>query len=189
MIRLPPRSTRTDTLFPYTTLFRSGQAFGLLAQRGHAGTVEQFQRAAQWRQAEDWRVAQLPAVGARRGHEVGTHAEARGLFVAPPAGEARAVGACVAFVDEAAGDRAGSGIHVLVVAPHGEVRAVVVQLQGQVAGGMGEVEADHCAGRMAQACDLAQVEGLAAAVLHARSEERRVGKEGVRRVRYRWSPA
>src|SRR3546814_8601652 len=24
MIRLPPRTTRTDTLFPYTTLFRSG---------------------------------------------------------------------------------------------------------------------------------------------------------------------
>src|SRR3546814_14610351 len=26
MIRRPPRSTRTDTLFPYTTLFRSGYA-------------------------------------------------------------------------------------------------------------------------------------------------------------------
>src|SRR3546814_11632211 len=26
MIRLPPRSTRTDTLFPYTTLFRSAVA-------------------------------------------------------------------------------------------------------------------------------------------------------------------
>src|SRR3546814_5681747 len=26
MIRRPPRSTRTDTLFPYTTLFRSRQA-------------------------------------------------------------------------------------------------------------------------------------------------------------------
>src|SRR3546814_3730322 len=25
MIRRPPRSTRTDTLFPYTTLFRSGE--------------------------------------------------------------------------------------------------------------------------------------------------------------------
>src|SRR3546814_6892084 len=25
MIRLPPRSTRTDTLFPYTTLFRSSK--------------------------------------------------------------------------------------------------------------------------------------------------------------------
>src|SRR3546814_16202463 len=31
MIRRPPRSTRTDTLFPYTTLFRSefGQPHGL----------------------------------------------------------------------------------------------------------------------------------------------------------------
>src|SRR3546814_9907759 len=26
MLRRPPRSTRTDTLFPYTTLFRSAQA-------------------------------------------------------------------------------------------------------------------------------------------------------------------
>src|SRR3546814_12864440 len=34
MIRRPPRSTRTDTLFPYTTLFRSGNdldAFALAA--------------------------------------------------------------------------------------------------------------------------------------------------------------
>src|SRR3546814_3413757 len=31
MIRRPPRSTRTDTLFPYTTLFRSLQADGLRA--------------------------------------------------------------------------------------------------------------------------------------------------------------
>src|SRR3546814_5249163 len=28
MIRRPPRSTRTDTLFPYTTLFRSHAPFG-----------------------------------------------------------------------------------------------------------------------------------------------------------------
>src|SRR3546814_9602173 len=27
MIRLPPRSTRTDTLVPYTTLFRGGSPF------------------------------------------------------------------------------------------------------------------------------------------------------------------
>src|SRR3546814_19764870 len=37
MIRLPPRSTRTDTLFPYTTLFRSlaedlGEAAGVLGE-------------------------------------------------------------------------------------------------------------------------------------------------------------
>src|SRR3546814_17866793 len=30
MIRRPPRSTRTDTLFPYTTLFRSDRAHILL---------------------------------------------------------------------------------------------------------------------------------------------------------------
>src|SRR3546814_1551254 len=34
MIRRPPRSTRTDTLFPYTTLFRS--AVGHLDLRGPA---------------------------------------------------------------------------------------------------------------------------------------------------------
>src|SRR3546814_1075035 len=33
MIRRPPRSTRTDTLFPYTTLFRSGDV-GLLQRAG-----------------------------------------------------------------------------------------------------------------------------------------------------------
>src|SRR3546814_12219629 len=31
MIRRPPRSTRTDTLFPYTTLFRSQQVVGMAA--------------------------------------------------------------------------------------------------------------------------------------------------------------
>src|SRR3546814_19741071 len=35
MIRLPPRSTRTDTLFPYTTLFRSF---------GHAAIVDPWGR-------------------------------------------------------------------------------------------------------------------------------------------------
>src|SRR3546814_10297964 len=35
MIRRPPRSTRTDTLFPYTTLFRSHERL-FLAQDGHA---------------------------------------------------------------------------------------------------------------------------------------------------------
>src|SRR3546814_12217591 len=36
MIRRPPRSTRTDTLFPYTTLFRSTHA----ASRSGGGTRE-----------------------------------------------------------------------------------------------------------------------------------------------------
>src|SRR3546814_13938042 len=38
MIRLPPRSTRTDTLFPYTTLFRS------LEQSAFCADVENGQK-------------------------------------------------------------------------------------------------------------------------------------------------
>src|SRR3546814_19179791 len=34
MIRRPPRSTRTDTLFPYTTLFRSREGIGLVLVLG-----------------------------------------------------------------------------------------------------------------------------------------------------------
>src|SRR3546814_20318734 len=33
MIRRPTRSTRTDTLFPYTTLFRSVQRLGVTTQK------------------------------------------------------------------------------------------------------------------------------------------------------------
>src|SRR3546814_7815832 len=44
MIRRPPRSTRTDTLFPYTTLFRSayGQsaALGCGARAARSASVE-----------------------------------------------------------------------------------------------------------------------------------------------------
>src|SRR3546814_10935614 len=35
MIRRPPRSTRTDTLFPYTTLFRSTETTGIDPGSGH----------------------------------------------------------------------------------------------------------------------------------------------------------
>src|SRR3546814_18979632 len=46
MIRRPPRSTRTDTLFPYTTLFRSIRLQGRLYRRAGAemrvrGRIEQ----------------------------------------------------------------------------------------------------------------------------------------------------
>src|SRR3546814_9839957 len=42
MVRLPPRSTRTDTLFPYTTLFRSKPA----ARFGPAGARHSHRAAA-----------------------------------------------------------------------------------------------------------------------------------------------
>src|SRR3546814_19775718 len=42
MIRRPPRSTRTDTLLPYTTLFRSLQPLDLLHARGDVAVVLAF---------------------------------------------------------------------------------------------------------------------------------------------------
>src|SRR3546814_10225212 len=44
MIRLPPRSTRTDTLFPYTTLFRS-KANNFFTPTVRAGVVDGSDRA------------------------------------------------------------------------------------------------------------------------------------------------
>src|SRR3546814_12879846 len=39
MIRRPPRYTRTDTLFPYTTLFRSDHAGAVAARPGPCAPV------------------------------------------------------------------------------------------------------------------------------------------------------
>src|SRR3546814_1446225 len=41
MIRRPPRSTRADTLFPYTTLFRYGRPQDLGPRQRYATAVEQ----------------------------------------------------------------------------------------------------------------------------------------------------
>src|SRR3546814_11510039 len=47
MIRRPPRSTRTDTLFPYTTLFRSRiRAAGISGLHHDTGLVPGFQAGA-----------------------------------------------------------------------------------------------------------------------------------------------
>src|SRR3546814_5982012 len=46
MIRRPPRSTRTDTLFPYTTLFRSMQVPGISRLVRGAVALSSWRRAA-----------------------------------------------------------------------------------------------------------------------------------------------
>src|SRR3546814_16168919 len=90
MIRRPPRSTRTDTLFPYTTLFRSrstlhdwqkrGEVIALLSgARKHAFPLEQFvdgrpvqgisdvlEIAGNPRRAWLWLVQQSPLLGEQR---------------------------------------------------------------------------------------------------------------------------
>src|SRR3546814_4662582 len=72
MIRRPPRSTRTDTLFPYTTLFRSADA--------NAGRFRRIDRPWRWhadRQCDDraklwwrhYRNGRADEAGSRRSEE------------------------------------------------------------------------------------------------------------------------
>src|SRR3546814_17343999 len=65
MIRRPPRSTRTDTLFPYTTLFRSiilsvpSREEGFAASRCSLGKTGHFAQGHRWRLFQQQRIARL----------------------------------------------------------------------------------------------------------------------------------
>src|SRR3546814_14094162 len=79
MIRRPPRSTRTDTLFPYTTLFRSVPVEGDVLRRDAGGAT----RAADGRAAggagdrgQRVRRGLFAALRARRFLRPGVHAAA-----------------------------------------------------------------------------------------------------------------
>src|SRR3546814_8158939 len=75
MIRRPPRSTRTDTLFPYTTLFRShaGLVVLHLADRRQLAVADQAEGVAHRARAEQRQLdvaRSLPAPHAQRLAEV-----------------------------------------------------------------------------------------------------------------------
>src|SRR3546814_15694092 len=83
MIRRPPRSTRTDTLFPYTTLFRSlcsieiplvGLGFGNLAPAAHLRQIPdriRIKGIASIIPEEDVEIRRWPRVAGREGEEIG----------------------------------------------------------------------------------------------------------------------
>src|SRR3546814_5508229 len=82
MIQRPPRSTRTDTLFPYTTLFRSWVAFhpGFVTQRSAEDAAHgqpHHEHDIEHRRAEDGQgqpraeVPQRPTQAQQRGAEQG----------------------------------------------------------------------------------------------------------------------
>src|SRR3546814_14288812 len=136
MTRRPPRSTRTDTLFPYTTLFRSPQlacrATGLTGPTAarfstHHGLIDR--------------------VGMRCGHRADIVAQFSKLFF---------------YLDDP-----GLGIHIGAA---DDVRDLRRQLLDQRAPAIAHLKAPRHT------------------VKPRRSEDRRVGKEGVRKWRYRGWP-
>src|SRR3546814_3935505 len=76
MVRRPPRSTRTDTLFPYTTLFRSERLLG------YELSPEQRELIGGWREWLDERVAaELPALEQSVADQAGFSRQVRELLV------------------------------------------------------------------------------------------------------------
>src|SRR3546814_2555413 len=105
MIRRPPRSTRTDTLFPYTTLFRSAgfdrqrSAFAIELELAVLHHALQAHRAIGHRaQRGDGRTADVE-------HGVVADARKRGTVPVPPD-----VGAAAAVVDHHHLARAAAGL-------------------------------------------------------------------------------
>src|SRR3546814_3618095 len=82
MIRRPPRSTRTDTLFPYTTLFRSGPLVGarsravLLPARRSRRDDPRSRRKRDARDGRQFRSCPGDRPGARRNRGAGPAADA-----------------------------------------------------------------------------------------------------------------
>src|SRR3546814_11090665 len=105
MIRRPPRSTRTDTLFPYTTLFRSIVRRAGTAVSGSCFRPETTMTPVQNRMQFD-RVWSLFDDAIARGARVAVGGErhrGEGLFIPPTLVEG--VGAGVQLVDEEPLDR------------------------------------------------------------------------------------
>src|SRR3546814_13506879 len=89
MIRRPPRSTRTDTLFPYTTLFRSQHRHFLTIARAAADVAGDgaLRRARQAPDegpvgAVDVARSEVGGEAAVRGVGLGRHPDPRGALIA-----------------------------------------------------------------------------------------------------------
>src|SRR3546814_14012818 len=105
MVRRPPRSTRTDTLFPYTTLFRSRPA--VFADRPGMGAGQAVSQARpevlgagaaehrRLRLKRPRRVAEVAACRLDVEHQVVAHARQRGAAAAPRSDERRGGTECV----------------------------------------------------------------------------------------------
>src|SRR3546814_5905605 len=86
MIRRPPRSTRTDTLFPYTTLFRSSiDAVVLWSVAGRRPAVLRVSAMAAAVANQLWRVDQSGAPGTGRSATADGRWQAGGRRGAAPA--------------------------------------------------------------------------------------------------------
>src|SRR3546814_4180434 len=169
MIRRPPRSTRTDTLFPYTTLFRSQSpvqpspalSLDVLAQRRldlTLATRTEFERDAILRPAPE-PLAHIVAADNQVAAIIGAaaHQHINMRVVGVPVIDSHPIERCAEIALGVGHQLSGEGPQVL-----------------------------HLAGILGRDDEAKMVPVILAA--RGRSEERRVGKECVSTCRSRWSP-
>src|SRR3546814_395780 len=136
MIRRPPRSTRTDTLFPYTTLFRSAWRSSASA----AATGSSWANSREKARKRSWSAA-TSGSASRRSSSSRRSARASSLR--------RRVGSIVVLVGVRAVHQPVDGVHqVGVAADRGLAQRHGRRVQEAVGKGVGE-EVEHRLGRMA----------------------------------------
>ena len=116
----------------------------------------------------------LPAFGAGDWGEFGPHLEAGCLGLSPPPGQPRQIRATrIPVVDEAAADRARSGVEILVAAPYREVGVPIVQRQQCIAHRMRQVQAHGGADAVRRGDQRFDVQALAGQILNSRQQDQR----------------
>src|SRR3546814_5712722 len=176
MIRRPPRSTRTDTLFPYTTLFRSPRHLAAKVAAVHAAPPAHADLKPQLAGAitQDQFHLGIPLKAFRHAR----HFLARALPARHVAGAIEAVAllleALPAF-HEPIGAPARIGPHARLLGHRLDHRAAAPRRRPAQQGGI--ALHPRCAGTRGPRPDLVPS-----------SEERGVGKGGASKVRHRWSP-
>jgi hypothetical protein len=155
----------------------------------HRGHGKDVQACNDGGHVEGARIAELPSTGTLDGDKDIVHLEAARLVASPPAAQAWcifglflrfhiviAIGKAggyfaVLFVDKESTDYARTAVHVLVVAPCGEVDVPVMQLERHVADGMSQIPSNFDTKGVAVTRDELYVKELAAVVLDAGEED------------------
>src|ERR1700722_4907362 len=102
------------------------------------------------------------------------HLKSVRLIVSPPARKARQLpGASVAIVYETSGNATWTTVQVLVTAPHGEVRAPVVQPKRHVSGRVGEITTDDASFALPCLSDPFDVEPLTVRIINSAEQDQR----------------
>src|SRR3546814_7630056 len=140
MIRRPPRSTRTDTLFPDTTLFRSG-----------AGAAAQLQRAV-FREARGLQLGDLLQQDLARRRILVAQVDVAALAADRPGGDQRALEEAVRIALQVEAVLEGAGLALVGVDRHQarplEAAHDLPLLAGREAGAAEAAQADRKSTRL-----------------------------------------